>query len=72
MCETTPFVNTVGAHYVASRAHIVQACDSLRSQGQSIITHVGLSRGEVRPIEEPDKPILSRPCWNMLTIHGAP
>ena len=30
-CETTPFVNTVGAHYVASRAHIEQACDSLRS-----------------------------------------
>ena len=38
MCETTPFVNTVGAHYVASRAHIEQACDSLRSQGQSITT----------------------------------
>ena len=29
MCEATPFVNTVGAHYVASRAHIEEACDSL-------------------------------------------
>ena len=51
-CETTPFVNTVGAHYVASRAHIEQACDSLRSQGQSITTHVGLSKGDVHPVEE--------------------
>ena len=24
MCETTPFVNAVGAHYVASRAHVEQ------------------------------------------------
>ena len=29
MCETTPFVNTVGAHYVASRAQIEQACVTL-------------------------------------------
>ena len=32
MCETTPFVNTVGAHYVASRAQIEQACVSLDSR----------------------------------------
>ena len=28
MCEATPFVNTVGAHYVAARAQLEQACDS--------------------------------------------
>ena len=33
MCETIPFVNTVGAQYVASRAQLEQACDSLRQQG---------------------------------------
>ena len=47
MCETTPFVNTVGAHYVASRAHIEQACDSLRHQGQSMETKIGLSKGDI-------------------------
>ena len=54
MCETTPFfiVNIVGAHYVASRAHIEQACDSLRSQGQSNTTCIGLSNGLVHPMEE--------------------
>ena len=52
MCETTPLGNTVGAHYLASRAHIEQACDSLRSQGQSITTHTGLSKGVVYPVED--------------------
>ena len=52
MCETTSCVNAVGAHYVASRAHIEQACDSLRSQGQSITACIGLSNGLVQPMEE--------------------
>ena len=47
MCETTPFVNTVGAHYVASRAQIEQACDSLRQQGSSKVSTIGLSKGDV-------------------------
>ena len=47
MCETTPFVNTVGAHYVASRAQIEQACDSLRQQGSSRVTKIGLSKVDV-------------------------
>ena len=29
MCETTPFVNSVGTQYIASTAQIEQACDSL-------------------------------------------
>ena len=33
MCETNPFVNNVGSQYVASRAQIEKACDSLRSMG---------------------------------------
>ena len=47
MCETTPFVNTVGAHYVASRAQLEQACDSLRQQGSSMVTTIGLSKVDV-------------------------
>ena len=45
MCETTPFVNTVGA--VASRAQLEQACDSLRQQGSSMKTTIGLYRSDV-------------------------
>ena len=47
MCETTPFVNTVGTHYVASRAQIEQACDSLRQQGSSKVSTIGLSKVDV-------------------------
>ena len=36
MCETIPFVNSVGAQYIASRAQIEKACDSLRQQGHSV------------------------------------
>ena len=59
MCETTPVVNAVGTHYVASRAHIEQACDSLRSQGQSMTTHVGLSKRGVHPVGESHKSIVN-------------
>ena len=47
MRETTPFVNTVGAHYVASRAQIEEACDSLRQQGSSKVSTIGLSKVDV-------------------------
>ena len=47
MCETTPFVNTVGAHYVASNAQLELACDSLRQQGSSRVTTIALSKVEV-------------------------
>ena len=47
VCETTPFVNTVGAHYVASKAQLELACDSLRQQGSSRVTTIGLSKVEV-------------------------
>ena len=43
MCETTPFVNTVGTQYIASRAQIEQACDSLRQQGRSMKKTIGLT-----------------------------
>ena len=56
MCETTPFVNAVGAHYVVSRAYIEQACVSLRSQGQW---------------KSPMNPV-SNHCSRMSTTHGAP
>ena len=58
MCESTPFVNAVGAHYVASRAHIEQTCDSLRHQGQSMLTRIGLSKGDAHPLAESHKSIV--------------
>ena len=47
MCETTPFVNSVGTQYVASRAQLEQACDSLRQQGSSRKMTIGLSSDDV-------------------------
>ena len=47
MCETTPFVNAVGARHVASRAQIEQACDCLRQQGNSKVSTIGLSKVDV-------------------------
>ena len=78
MCETTPFVNTVGAHYVASRAHIELACDSLRSQGHSITTHVGLSKGDVYPVEESNRSIVKallehvNDTWSTMAMRTRP
>ena len=43
ICETTPFVNSVGTQYIASRAQIERACDSLRQQGSSKKTTIGLT-----------------------------
>ena len=78
MCETTPFVNTVGAHYVASRAHIEQACDSLRSQGQPITTCIGLPNGLVYPMEESSEPIVKsllkdvNNTWSTMVMRTRP
>ena len=44
MCETTPFVNSVGTQYIASRAQIEQACGSLRQHGSSVTKTIGLSK----------------------------
>ena len=49
MCETTPFVNSVGTQYIAYRAQIEQACDSLRQQGRSMQVAVGLVKGDLCP-----------------------
>ena len=49
MCETTPFVNTVGTQYIASRAQIEQACDSLRQQGGSMHQSIGLTKDDLCP-----------------------
>ena len=49
MCETTPFVNTVGTQYIASRAQLEQACDSLRQQGESMHQSIGLVKGDLNP-----------------------
>ena len=44
MCETTPFVNSVGTQYIASRAQIERACDSLRQKGSSMRKAIGLTK----------------------------
>ena len=43
MYETTPFVNSVGTQYIASRAQIEKACDSLGQQGSSMKKAIGLT-----------------------------
>ena len=74
MCETTPFVNAVGARYVASRAYIEQACDSLRSQGQSITTWHGV----VYPMGESNEPIVKsllkdvNSTWSTMVMRTRP
>ena len=47
MCETTPFVNSVGAQYIAARAQLEKACDSLRQQGSSVQRKIGLFKGDL-------------------------
>ena len=52
MCETTPFVNTIGTQYVAACAKIEHACDSIRAQRQSLNTYIGIAQGEVNGVSE--------------------
>ena len=54
MCETTPLVNTVGTQYIAARAKIEMACDSIRAQGPSLQTCIGLADGKVHQVSESD------------------
>ena len=37
-----PFVNTLGTHYMAARARVELACDTLRGQGQAQVTKFGI------------------------------
>ena len=79
MCETTPFVNTVGTHYIASRAQIEQACDSLRQQGSSRVSTVGLSEVDVcastTMTESPSCTMveaLKTAIWSTMVMHTSP
>ena len=79
MCETTPFVNTVGAHYVASRAQIEQACDSLRQHGSSRVTKIGLSKVDVcadmteSPCTIVEALVVPEPAtWSTMVMHTHP
>ena len=75
MCETSPFVNAVGSHYVASRTQIEQACDSLRQQGSSKVSTIGLSKVDVCASTTgrslPPAPWLRR-CSCLRLLSGAP
>ena len=82
MCENTPFVNTVGARYVESRAQIEQACDSLRQQGSSKVSTIGLSKGDVCAsttlTESPSctmveaLPVPKAAIWSTMVMHTTP
>ena len=82
MCETTPFVNTVGTHYMASRAQIEQACDSLRQQGSSQVSTIGLSKVDVcastTVTESPSctmveaLPVPKTAIWSTMVMHTSP
>ena len=78
MCETTPFVNSVGSQYVASRARLEQACDSLRSQGQALNTYIGLSDGVVHPAVNSNEhiakslPKIVKCTWSAMVMRTAP
>ena len=82
MCETIPFVNTVGAQYVASRAQLEQACDSLRQQGSSMTTTIGLSKGDVcAPMTLTESPsctmveallVPQTAMWSTMVMHTHP
>ena len=82
MCETIPFVNTVGTQYVASRTQLEQACDSLRQQGSSMMTTIGLSKGDVcDPTKLTESPsctmveaLLVPPTamWSTMVMHTHP
>ena len=57
MCETTPFVNSVGSQYIAARAQLQLACDSIRSQSPALGACIGLSDGIVHRATESNSPI---------------
>ena len=57
MCETTPFVNSVGSQYIAARAQVEMACDSLQSQAKVLSTSIGLSEGIVYQATESNQHI---------------
>ena len=58
--------------------NIEQACDSLRSQGQSMSTHIGFSKGDVYPIEESKKSIVKallehvNDTWSTMVMRTRP
>ena len=39
----------MGTQYIASRAQLEQACDSLRQQGESMHQSIGLVKGDLNP-----------------------
>ena len=80
MCETTPFVNTVGAHYIASRAQLELACDSLRKQGRSKVTTIGRSKVDVGADIDMESPstivealkVPGEATWSTMVMHTHP
>ena len=82
MCETTPFVNSVGTQYVASRAQLERTCDSLRQQGSSMKKTIGLSNVDVcDPTTLTESPsctiaealmVPSSAMWSTMVVHTHP
>ena len=75
MCETTPFVKSVGSQYIAARAQLELACDSIRKQGP---TRIGLADGTVHPATDSNHGIAKSllkdmtTTWSTLTMMTTP
>ena len=54
MCEATQFLNTVGTQDIAARAKVELACDSIRTQGQSVIIRLEISDNALHDVSEGD------------------
>ena len=78
MCETTPFVNTADTQYIGARAKIELACDSIRAQGQSLNTCIGIADGKVHPVSESDSSIAESLLtdvpqkWSTMVMRATP
>ena len=79
MCETTPYVNSVGMQYIAAHAKIELACDSTRKQGPALSTYIGLADGAIQSasdcnnhIEESLFPDVSNTWRSTMVMRTAP
>ena len=58
MRETTLFVKTVGTQRIAARAKVELACNSIRTQGQSVNTTLGVWDSRIHDVSDGDYKIV--------------
>ena len=79
MCETTPYVNSVGTQYIAARAKIQLACDSIRKQGPALSNScIGFADGMIHPATEGNNCIAksllrdASNTWSTMVMRATP